>query len=78
MKLSKIINSSFKKYLNVSASEEEIAYIALHLSVAIEQRKKPLRVAIVCPLGIGISRLIKFKVGRKFSDDYFETIQEMK
>ena len=70
--LSKIINSSFKKYLNVSASEEEIAYIALHLSVAIEQRKKPLRVAIVCPLGIGISRLIKLKLEENFPMIIFE------
>ncbi len=38
--LALIINSSFKKYIGVNASEGEIAYVALHLSVAVQQAKR--------------------------------------
>lgn len=70
--IAKIINSSFEKYLGLSASEEEIAYIALHISVAIEKRKIPLKVAVVCPMGIGISSLMKVKLEENFPMICFE------
>lgn len=44
--LALIINSSFKKYIGANASEGEIAYVALHLSVAVQQAKDHVQVAV--------------------------------
>ena len=48
--LALIINSSFKKYIGANASEGEIAYVALHLSVAVQQAKDHVQVAVFCLL----------------------------
>ena len=69
--LALIINSSFKKYIGVNASEGEIAYVALHLSVAVQQAKDHVQVAVVCSLGVGVSRLLSVKLQENFQDVTF-------
>lgn len=69
--LALIINSSFKKYIVVNASEGEIAYVALHLSVAVQQAKDHVQVAVVCSLGVGVSRLLSVKLQENFPDVTF-------
>lgn len=69
--LALIINSSFKKYIGANASEGEIAYVALHLSVAVQQAKDHVQVAVVCSLGVGVSRLLSVKLQENFQDVTF-------
>lgn len=69
--LASIINSSFEKYIGVNASEEEIAYVALHLSVVVEQAKEKEYAALVCTMGIGVSRLLAVKLQENFPEITF-------
>lgn len=69
--LALIINSSFKKYIGANASEGEIAYVALHLSVAVQQAKDHVQVAVICSLGVGVSRLLSVKLQENFPDVTF-------
>lgn len=64
--LASIINSSFQKKLGVMAGDEEIAFIALHVSLALERTKEKLTIAVVCPMGRGISRLLLLKLEENF------------
>lgn len=64
--LASIINSSFKKKLGVVAGDEEIAFIALHVSLAIEKTKEKVTIAVVCPMGRGISRFLLLKLEENF------------
>lgn len=64
--LASIINSSFQKELGVCAGEEEIAFIALHISLALENGQDTLTVAVVCPMGRGISRFLLVKLQESF------------
>lgn len=49
---------------------EEVAYLTIHFQVSLERSKKTsadyMRVLIVCPMGIGMSRLLQTKLERKF------------
>lgn len=49
---------------------EEIAYLTVHFQVSLERSKKTsadyMRVLLVCPMGIGMSRLLQTKLERKF------------
>ena len=69
--IASIINSSFKKYLNVTAGEEEIAFIAIHISVVVESKNRQVTVAVVCPLGVGVSQLLRIKLQENFPDVHF-------
>jgi activator of the mannose operon, transcriptional antiterminator len=64
--LSWLINALFEKYLGKSVGEDEIAFIALHLAVAIEKDRKKINIAVVCSTGVGISRLIKTRLEKRF------------
>lgn len=69
--LAKIINSSFEKFLNVTVSEEEIAYVALHISLAVNQPMEKQQVAIVCTMGVGVSRFLSVKLQENFPNVTF-------
>lgn len=69
--LATIINSSFEKFLNVSVSEDEIAYVALHISVAVAQPTEKQHVAIVCTMGVGVSRFLSVKLQENFPNIEF-------
>lgn len=69
--LATIINSSFEKFLNVTVSEEEIAYVALHISLAVNQPKEKQQVAIVCTMGVGVSKFLFVKLQENFPNVTF-------
>lgn len=68
--IASIINTSFYKVLGCNISDEEIAYIAVHLSLIINKDVIK-RVAVVCPLGRGVSRLILMKLQQNFPNHEF-------
>lgn len=69
--LATIINSSFEKFLNVTVSEDEIAYVALHISVVVAQPSERQSVAIVCTMGVGVSRFLSVKLQENFPNIEF-------
>lgn len=69
--LSKIIQSPFKKYLNTKVSNAEIAFIALHLSLAIDSIKESEKIAVICPMGKGVSRFLIVKLKESFPEITF-------
>lgn len=69
--LAKMVNPIFKKILGVEANDDEIAFIALHLSIAIEDTKAKHHIAIVCPMGRGISRFLLLKLEENFPNVNF-------
>ena len=65
IKTSKIIEKEFE----IKVPEAEIGYIALHIGGAIERMKNYIyRVLVVCPSGIGASRLLSAKLNSKFQN----------
>lgn len=69
--MAKLINSSFEKYLGIEASEEEVAYVALHISIVVEQSNEQIQAAVVCTMGIGVSRFLSVKLNENFPNIEF-------
>lgn len=59
-------NPIFKRHIGKGISEEEAAYIAIHIQSMIESCMNSLKVVIVCSSGIGISQLLSTKLQKKF------------
>ncbi|MBY7144361.1 transcription antiterminator [Virgibacillus sp. NKC19-3] len=59
--------------LDIVVNEDEIGYLALHIEVAQERRKKATshvkRCLIVCASGLGSAQLLQFKLQDKFKED---------
>ncbi|WP_242948672.1 BglG family transcription antiterminator [Caloramator quimbayensis] len=51
-------NSIFERRFGVSINEDEVAYIALHIAVAMERLNERIRTVIVCSSGIGTSQMV--------------------
>ena len=64
--LSTIINTSFLKYLNIKASDEEIGFITLHLSLAIEKIKETITAAIICKANNSIVNFLLTNLKKNF------------
>lgn len=68
-----IASKCISDYLDMEVGEHEIAYIALHIGVALEKRKnnekKKLRVIIVCASGVGSAKLLFYRLQRLFNDE---------
>lgn len=64
--------SAIEEELGVSVPESEIGYIAIHLGVALEDRRMHLqrryKAIICCPSGIISAKLLSLRVEREFSD----------
>jgi lichenan operon transcriptional antiterminator len=60
-------------YLGVEVGEHEIAYIALHIEVALERiraiQKKIKRVIVVCNSGVGSAKLLYYRLKNEFKDE---------
>ncbi|MCM3118361.1 BglG family transcription antiterminator [Neobacillus sp. MER 74] len=60
-------------YLEREVGEHEIAYIALHIGVALERmktrQKKAKRVLVVCASGVGSARLLFYRLRNEFNDE---------
>lgn len=57
--------------MGINFNDDEIGYIAIHLGAAIERAKmeeSPVRALLVCTTGVGSSKLLKYKLKSKFSD----------
>ncbi|MBS4912999.1 MAG: PTS sugar transporter subunit IIA [Veillonella sp.] len=68
----------FESYLGRTLSDLEIAYIALHVSAAIEKLttlSADVRVLLVCNSGIGTVQLLKAKLLRQYKMKIVDTIQ---
>lgn len=61
-------NTIFKKYFGKVISREEVGYLALHIEVALERNRKPLKALVVCSSGIGTSQLLALRLKKHFSD----------
>ena len=46
--------------------EDELAYVAMHIATALERQKSGVKVAIVCPTGVGTSNFLKSRLKFKF------------
>lgn len=58
--------------LNLSITEDEVAYLALHLGASMERKKlhsKPKRCYIVCASGVGSAQLIRYRIGSEFRSE---------
>lgn len=60
-------NSIFKRYIGKDISEDEAAFIAIHIQSMIEGTKEYLKVVIVCSSGIGISQLIATRIKQRYA-----------
>ncbi len=54
--------SLFEEYFEVQVSENELIYITLYVQVALERRKRPLKVVLVTQSGAGHSQLLSPKI----------------
>lgn len=70
--LAKLGVSAIEEELGVGVPESEIGYIAIHLGVALEDRRMHLqrryKAIICCPSGIISAKLLSLRVEREFSD----------
>ncbi|WP_440897648.1 BglG family transcription antiterminator [Amphibacillus sp. Q70] len=68
-----IASHCIKEYLQVEIIEDEIAYIALHIGVALERkktkRKKKKNVLIVCASGVGSAKLLYYRIQNLFEQE---------
>ncbi|MBO0962100.1 transcription antiterminator [Neobacillus sp. MM2021_6] len=68
-----IASRCIDEYLEVEVGEHEIAYIALHIGVALERmktrQKKVKRVIIVCASGVGSAKLLFYRLQNVFKDE---------
>lgn len=59
-------NSAFERIVGLPLSEDEVAYIVLHLIAGAEECQRKVKAIVVCASGIGTSRLIANKLERAF------------
>lgn len=68
-----IASNCIKEYLQVEIIEDEIAYIALHIGVALERkkskRKKKKNALIVCASGVGSAKLLYYRIQNLFEQE---------
>ncbi|WP_459840985.1 BglG family transcription antiterminator [Halanaerocella petrolearia] len=57
----------FEKHLNVTVTEEEVGYLALHLGAALERIKNKVNAMIVCGSGVGTSQLVATRLEQRLS-----------
>ncbi|ULT56814.1 BglG family transcription antiterminator [Neobacillus drentensis] len=68
-----IASRCIDKYLEIEVGEHEIAYIALHIGVALERmktrNKQTKRVMVVCASGVGSAKLLFYRLQNEFKDE---------
>ncbi|MGL4789809.1 MAG: BglG family transcription antiterminator, partial [Anaerotignaceae bacterium] len=67
-----------EKELNIPlVSDDEVAYIAMHFGAVIEERKvqtEQINAVVVCPTGIGTSRILATKLRRLFPEIFIKDV----
>ncbi|WAA10129.1 BglG family transcription antiterminator [Fervidibacillus albus] len=68
-----IASKCIEQYLGIEVVEDEIAYIALHIGVALERmklnQKKIKKVLVVCASGVGSAKLLSYRLKNLFDQD---------
>lgn len=68
-----IASKCIEEYLAIEPGENEIAYIALHIAVALERmrskQKQAKRAIVVCASGVGSSKLLSYRLKRLFEHE---------
>ncbi|XJZ26723.1 BglG family transcription antiterminator [Bacillota bacterium Lsc_1132] len=68
-----IASKCIEEYLSREVGEHEIAYIALHIGVALDRmktkHKKVKRVIVVCASGVGSAKLLYYRLKNLFKDE---------
>lgn len=67
-----IASKCIEQYLSVEVGEHEIAYIALHVGVALERMKrsqKAKRVMVVCASGVGSAKLLFYRLQNQLREE---------
>lgn len=68
-----IASRCIEEYLEIEVGEHEIAFIALHIGVALERmktrQKKTKRVIVVCASGVGSAKLLYYRLQNEFKDE---------
>ncbi|GER70347.1 putative licABCH operon regulator [Weizmannia acidilactici] len=68
-----IASKCIEDYLQMEVGEHEIAYIALHIGVALERMKtkagKAKKVLVVCASGVGSAKLLYYRLQRLFEHE---------
>jgi lichenan operon transcriptional antiterminator len=68
-----IASRCINEYLGIVVGEHEIAYIALHIGVALERmktiQKKAKRVIVVCASGVGSAKLLFYRLKNEFKEE---------
>ncbi|NEY19988.1 transcription antiterminator [Bacillus ginsengihumi] len=79
-----VASTCMEEYLAQEVGEHEIAYIALHIGVALERKsarkQEAKRVLIVCASGVGSAKLLYYRLQRMFGNelDIVDTIHYYK
>lgn len=70
--VAKVISTLLTNKLGAKITEEEMAYIAMYIAAAAEKTKTNAfdqkKIAVFCPLGIGMSNFIHWKLSNEFPD----------
>ncbi|GBF10743.1 BglG family transcription antiterminator [Tepidibacillus sp. HK-1] len=68
-----LASKCIEEYLSIEPGEHEIAYIALHIGVALERmkgkHKKVKRVIVVCASGVGSAKLLYYRLQHLFENE---------
>ncbi|MCQ2009754.1 MAG: BglG family transcription antiterminator [Sporolactobacillus sp.] len=75
--LFKITEQALKQvFQQIRFPDDEVAYIVLHFGSALEQRKqmRKIRALIVCPTGIGASKMLAARLRKEMPDLYSVTV----
>ncbi|OIK13528.1 BglG family transcription antiterminator [Bacillus sp. MUM 13] len=68
-----VASRCINEYLDIEVGEHEIAYIALHIGVALERmktkQKKAKKVIVVCASGVGSAKLLFYRLQNQFKDE---------
>jgi activator of the mannose operon (transcriptional antiterminator) len=58
-------NSIFEKRFGLSINEDEVAYITLHIAVAVERLQNKIKAIVICSSGIGTSQMVANRLKKK-------------
>ncbi len=71
--------SDFCKAYQISLSDDEVGFVAIHFQAAVERLKKMNKILFVCPNGIGTSSYVSAKIRRILPDiNSIETVSTAK
>ena len=61
-------SSIFERYAQIILTEDEVAFIAIHIGAAISRQRHKIRTIVVCASGIGTSQLIARRIEGNFPE----------